>query len=171
MIAGDSSSKAAYSSVGGSRLGTSIKRRRPTTMMDKDSSARISAMGGSKSVNLAGRSSVNKADNLINSEIDYFGRIDLVERAQQQTKYVPLALRDQKSMLKLCNQHIDKLLLEETKCERKLKNTTETKNSCMKKVLRVKETNRYFFTKNEYAPPYYHPDKNSMDDLQSSQQN
>lgn len=39
----------------------------------------------------------------------------------------------------------------------------------MKKVLRVKETNRFFFTKNEYAPPYYYPDKNPFDD--SSQQN
>ena len=50
MMAGDSSSKAAYSSVAGSRLGTSLKRRRPTTMMEQDSSSRASGMG-SKSVN------------------------------------------------------------------------------------------------------------------------
>lgn len=93
LIAGDSSSKAAYSSVAGSRLATNLKRRRPTALIDQDSSSRVSAMG-SKSVNLAGRSSVNKTDNLINSDIDYFGRIDLVERAQQQTKYIPRAMRD-----------------------------------------------------------------------------
>ena len=166
MNAGDSSSKAAYSSIGGSRLGTSLKRRRPTAMKEQDTSSRASGMG-SKSVNQVGRSNAHKKgeESWINNEIDYIGRIDLVERAQHQTKYIPLALRDTPSFLKLSNQHIDKMMLEETKCERALKNTTHTKNLNMKKVLRVKETNRFFFTKNEYAPPYYYPDKDSMDDF------
>ena len=83
-MAGDSSSKAAYSSVGGSRLGNSLRRRRPTTMIEQDTSSRVSAMG-SKSVNPAGRNSVNKKseNGWINSEIDYIGRIDLIDRAQQ----------------------------------------------------------------------------------------
>ena len=68
--------------------------------------------------------------------------------------------------------------MEESKCERALKHTRETKNTCMKKVLRVKETNRYFFKKEtvtnnktkEDFDGYYYPDKNLFDDIPSAQQ-
>ena len=77
---------------------------------------------------------------------------------------MPLALRDQKSLSKLCSQHIEILRLEDTKCERALKRTNERKNECMKDVLRLKETNRYFFTQNPNAPPYYYPEKDIIDE-------
>ena len=83
MNVGDNSSKAAYSSVGGSRIGTNLKRRRPTSMMEQETSNRPSAMGNKNFNPMAGRSSVQKntGDGFINSKIDYYGRIDLVERA------------------------------------------------------------------------------------------
>ena len=83
MNVGDNSSKAAYSSVGGSRIGANLKRRRPTSMMEQETSNRPSAMGNKNFNPMAGRSSVQKntGDGFINSKIDYYGRIDLVERA------------------------------------------------------------------------------------------
>ena len=77
---------------------------------------------------------------------------------------MPLALRDTPSVIKLSEQQIEKLNLEQTKCERALKRTQEVKDDCMKKVLRVKEANRFFFTQNPLSPPYYYPEDNVPDE-------
>lgn len=34
----------------------------------------------------------------------------------------------------------------------------------MKRVMRVKETNRYFFTQNPNQPAYFYPEKSHMDE-------
>ena len=42
-------------------------------------------------------------DGYINREIDYFGKCELVETASKTMNYTPLALRDHKSLSKLCS--------------------------------------------------------------------
>ena len=56
-------------------------------------------------------------------EIDYFGRVDLIEKAIEATGYIPKALRDPDSLIKLCEDHIEVLSREKTACETRLKNT------------------------------------------------
>lgn len=67
--------------------------------------------GGAKSVQGRGAgSSKNNKDSLINPEIDYFNRMDLVDRAITATNYIPRAMRDQATRLKLSEMRIDKLV-------------------------------------------------------------
>lgn len=44
----------------------------------------------------------------------------------------------------------------------------DRKNECMKGVMRIKETNRYFFTQNPTAPPYYYPERSIIDERATS---
>ena len=147
---GDSISTGAYRSVaGGSRLGTAAirsqagsrmdtkfnRRRTGYTVMDQESSSRMSGQPG-KGYN---RERLNKSQMHHKSggigstvdggqanqkeDIDYFGRLDLVEKALETTGYIPKALRDPDSLIKLCEDHIAVLSREKTACETRLKNT------------------------------------------------
>ena len=115
LMAGDSSSTAAYRSVtaGGSKLGT-MKRRRTNAMtgVDQDSSSRVSGQknssslygaGGGRGSMSQGTSVKNKdkkgADKYINKEIDYFNKLDIVEKTIEATGYIPKAMRDPKSVI------------------------------------------------------------------------
>lgn len=161
----DSVSNSAYRSAMGSRLGGSLKRRRGTFGNNDDTSSRVSGTRsatahdryGNKTIAATASKVVN--DGFINKDIDYFGKVDIVDRAIKATGYIPLALRDKQSLIKISQEHIDKLQLETTKCERALKRTADKKNDCMQRVLRIKEANRFFFTQNPLSPPYYYPEK------------
>lgn len=106
----------AYRSVtvtAGSRLG-GMRRR----TIRPDSSTR----GKSATKDLR-RPKSKVGTSMINEDINYFGRYDLVERAITATGYIPLALRDEKSVIKLSNKYINELSKEDEKCELALKET------------------------------------------------
>ena len=100
-----------------------------------------------------------KDSSYINKEIDYFNKLEIVEKTIESTGYIPRAMRDQKSIIKLSDMRCDELDKEDQRCELALKRAQEKKNECMKSVLRIKEANRYFFTQNPSAPPFYYPEK------------
>ena len=88
-----------------------------------DGSSRVSGARGGTHDRSAKVDRMKQGENIINSEIDYFGRVDLVDRAIKATGYIPLAFRDQPSLIKLSHQHINALQSEKTKCERALAKT------------------------------------------------
>ena len=72
----------------------------------------------------------------------------MVERAIRATGYIPLAMRDADSVIKLSNKYLDELYRDNERCELALKETNKKKNTALKRVLRLKEANRFFFTQN-----------------------
>ena len=111
----DSVSNSAYRSAMGSRLGGSLKRRRGTFGNNDDTSSRVSGTRsatahdryGNKTIAATASKVIN--DGFINKDIDYFGKVDIVDRAIKATGYIPLALRDKQSLIKISQEHIDKL--------------------------------------------------------------
>ena len=103
----DSYSNSGYRS--GKSFSMAAQRRRKTIQnMAGDAYETSSRVSGNRSQQ-QGDHRVNRLkgdksifDGYINKEIDYFGRCDLVKRAREATNYVPLALRDQKSLSRLC---------------------------------------------------------------------
>jgi len=111
----DSVSNSAYRSAMGSRLGGSLKRRRGTFGNNDDTSSRVSgtrsATAHDRYGNKTQAATASKVvtDGFINKDIDYFGKVDIVDRAIKATGYIPLALRDKPSLIKISQEHIDKL--------------------------------------------------------------
>ncbi len=125
LMVGDSSSNAAYRSATASRLGSNMRRRRTNAMVgDHDTSSRVSGNrnssmhGGGRGASIAtGVSNKNKdkkTDNsYINKEIDYFNKLEIVEKTIEATGYIPRAMRDQKSVIKLSDMRCSELDKEE----------------------------------------------------------
>jgi len=90
----------------------SFKHQRGQTVHGHDGSSRVLASAKAKakraeSHNQGSATTKKKSDNsLINPEIDYYGRIDLVDRTRKELGYMPLALRDQDSLIELKAQHV-----------------------------------------------------------------